>query len=154
PLSAEQGLALLDAALARTDAALVPALFDTQALQAQVDALPPLLRGLVRARPARRNATNAAHASSLIQQLLPLPHADRISALLDLVRAEVATVLGFASPTALDPLRPLQELGLDSLMAVELRNRLAAKLALRLRATLLFDYPTPIALAQFFATEL
>jgi hypothetical protein len=109
-LSSDEGLALFDAALRRPDAVLVPARFDTGALRANAHALPSLLRGLV---PAHRPA--AASASTLKQRLLTLSPSDRERALLDLVRAEFATVLGLASPSALDPDRPLQELGLDSL---------------------------------------
>src|SRR5262249_12095072 len=83
-----------------------------------------------------------------------LPADDRTRALLDIVRAEIATVLGIASPASLEPQRPLKEIGLDSLMAVELRNRLAAGTGLRLQATLLFDHPTPDALVRVLAAQL
>ena len=63
-----------------------------------------------------------------------------------MVGKEAGVVLGFAPGGGLEPGRPLGELGLDSLMAIELRNRLSAATGLVLPATLLFDYPTPAAL--------
>ncbi|WP_394839097.1 SDR family NAD(P)-dependent oxidoreductase [Pendulispora rubella] len=147
-LSAEQGLALFDAALAEADPVLVAARFDTAILGKQGEALHPLFRGFVRARASRRVAARRGDGFSLKQRLVALPPEGREGALLDVVRAEIATVLGIPSPSALEAHRPLQELGLDSLMAIELRNRLAAATSLRLQATLLFDHPTPAALTR------
>jgi acyl transferase domain-containing protein/acyl carrier protein len=69
------------------------------------------------------------------------------------VRAAAASVLGLPSETDVPLDRPLKELGLDSLMAVELRNRLARELDRSLPATLAFDYPTVSALVEFLAGE-
>ncbi|WP_394821617.1 SDR family NAD(P)-dependent oxidoreductase [Pendulispora albinea] len=157
PLAAGEGLALFDAALGRSEASLIPARFDPIALgklAAQTNTLHPLLRNLVRAGAPRPTAANTAAASSLHERLLALSPSERELVLLDVVRADIAAVLGLGSPAALEPLRPLQELGLDSLMAVELRNRLAVTSGLRLHATLLFDHPTPAALAQFLSNQL
>jgi acyl carrier protein len=113
----------------------------------------PLLRDLPNAQRALEAfAKVASAASSLMQRLLSLTPAERERTLLELVRAEAASVLGLASPSSLEPHRPFQELGLDSLMAVELRNRLAAATGLRLQATLLFDYPTAAGLAKLLLT--
>ncbi|HEV2150032.1 MAG TPA: acyl carrier protein, partial [Longimicrobiaceae bacterium] len=67
-------------------------------------------------------------------------------------REQAARLLGLA-PRAVDPSRPLQEMGFDSLMAVELRNALGAAIGRGLPATLLFDHPTLDALAAFLDRE-
>ncbi|MFH7600425.1 acyl carrier protein, partial [Streptomyces racemochromogenes] len=74
--------------------------------------------------------------------------------LLTLVRTEVAGVLGFTGPEAVDAARPFRETGFDSLTAVELRNRLAAATGLRFAATVVFDHPTAQALAEHIGEEL
>jgi NAD(P)-dependent dehydrogenase (short-subunit alcohol dehydrogenase family)/acyl carrier protein len=152
-LSLEDGLALFDIALFRPEASLAPMRFDTAALSAQEGALSPLLRGLVRTNGRRRAAADADTRPSLKQRLALLSNADRNRVLLDLVRTELTTVLG-AKSNGIEPNRPLQELGLDSLMAVELRGRLGVATGLRLPATLLFDHPTPAALAQVLGTQI
>ncbi|MFE4358420.1 SDR family NAD(P)-dependent oxidoreductase [Kitasatospora sp. NPDC056800] len=146
-LSAEEGLALLDAARAAGEPALMPIRLDLAAVRAQSDAVHPLLRGLVRTRSGRRRPTDRAGGSALAQRLAGLtgPECDR--ELLDLVRATAGTVLGYPAGTAVDPERTFKELGFDSLTAVELRNRLHGSTGLRLPATLIFNYPTPKALA-------
>ncbi len=154
PLSNEQGLTLFDEALRRPEAVLVPIRLDVLALGARPDALHPMLRALLRARAARAVATNTAAAASLTQRLVSLAPGDRERTLLDLVRAEAAAVLGLASPGLLESHRHFTEFGLDSLMAVELRNRLAMATGLRLQATLLFDHPTPLALARLIESKM
>ena len=149
-MSSVEGLALLDAALARGEPLVVAAKIERAALAAQ-PTLPPLLQGLV-ARRTRR-AAGGDPSSSLGERLRHLSEAERARTLIDLVIADAATVLR-AQPQAIDRDRPLRELGLDSLMAVDLRNRLGAATGLRLPATLLFDHPTPSALARYLAAKL
>lgn len=153
PLSSEDGLALLDAALARSDAALVAARFDARGVRARADAMPGMLRGLVRGRPARRAAASTAGTPALAQRLAALSSTERERALFELVAGEATAVLGLGSPSDLEPDRPLKELGLDSLMALELRNRLASATGMRLAPTTVFDHPTAHALAGFLAAH-
>ena len=151
-LSSEEGLELLDDALAVDDALVLPMRLDLRALRARVDGGPPpvMLRGLVGA-PKRSGGKGA---SSLAGRLRALGEDERESLVLGVVRAEVATALGHSSPEAVAVRRPLQELGFDSLMAVELRNRLSVVSGLRLPTTLVFDYPTAEAIAGYLLGEL
>ncbi|MEU6343763.1 type I polyketide synthase [Streptomyces sp. NPDC046977] len=156
-LSEQEGLALFDTATASGTALFVPVKLDLGALRAQVAGggmLPPLLSGLVRV-PNRRAARAAsASAGKLARQLAALPVAEREASVLELVRTQVASVLGFDGPDAVDPARAFSEVGFDSLTAVELRNRLGTATGVRLPATLVFDYPTPTVLARYLTAEL
>ncbi|WP_253195696.1 phosphopantetheine-binding protein, partial [Streptomyces sp. JHA26] len=98
--------------------------------------------------------SSAEHAVPLAENLAALPAAERESLLLDLIRKHTATVLGHASHTGIDAERGFFEMGLDSLTAVELRNRLNAATGLKLRPTTLFDYASPSALAHHLLGEL
>ncbi|MFF1954956.1 acyltransferase domain-containing protein, partial [Kitasatospora herbaricolor] len=156
PLASAEGAALFDAAGQQAQApVLVPSPLDLAALAAAGEPVAPLLRGLVRpARRAARAGVGAGTSSSLAQRLAALPgDAERETALLELVRAEVATVLGTDAGTV-GARKAFTALGVDSLTAVELRNRLNSATGLRLSATLVFDHPTPQALAEHLREEL
>jgi len=142
PMPAAQGLALLDAALELPDALLAPAALDRAVLRSQAAAgtLPAVLRGLVQASAERQGG-------SLAERLAGVPEAEREDRVLDLVRSQVAAVLGHSSPAAVDPAKAFNDLGFDSLAAVELRNRLVAVSGFDLPPTLVFDYPTAAALS-------
>ncbi|MGW5450306.1 type I polyketide synthase, partial [Streptomyces asiaticus] len=154
-LSATEGLELFDAAYRTDEALLVPVRLDLAAMRAEAAStgvVAPLLRGLVRV-PARRAAEGAAASGALARRLAGLDEAEQLDALLELVRTQVAAVLGHDSLDTVEPHRSFRELGFDSLTAVELRNALGAVSELRLPATLVFDYPTPAVLAEFLRAE-
>ncbi|HKS43501.1 MAG TPA: beta-ketoacyl reductase, partial [Amycolatopsis sp.] len=153
PLSEKDGMALFDAALRSTEAALVPMHLDTSAVRTADGGVPAIMRGLVR--PARRTAEVAtASAESWARSLDGVTAAEREHAVLDLVLSGVAAVLGHETGEALDGETAFKELGFDSLTAVELRNRLTKVTGLRLPATVVFDYPKPAVLAGHLITEL
>nr|WP_144384396.1 type I polyketide synthase [Streptomyces sp. SAJ15] len=161
PFSSEEGLALLDAAGGLAEALVVPARLDTGALAAEAaqGSTPPpaVLRDLVRRPvPARRSSVQEPRRSdepSLAQRLAGLAAPERRRTLLRLVQEHGATVLGHGSAVSVVADRGFLELGFDSLTAVELRNRLNTATGLRLPATLIFDYPTPEALAAHLDEE-
>ncbi|MFJ8854810.1 SDR family NAD(P)-dependent oxidoreductase [Streptomyces sp. NPDC102437] len=163
PLSTEQGLALFDAALAyelehRSEPLLLSARIDTEALRSLSSRAPllPLWHALVRpkARPRRASAASDGPEPDLRTRWAGLASDEQEKALLDLVRGEVAAVLGHTSLDAVGGDRAFTELGFDSLTAVELRNRLERATGLRLSATVVFDQPTPPALTSFLRTAL
>ncbi|HEY8979960.1 MAG TPA: type I polyketide synthase, partial [Streptomyces sp.] len=154
PLSDADGLALFDTALREGYTWTLPARLDLPALRNLGTDLPALLRGLVPPAVRRGLAGQGQAASSSAGMLAGLSPEDRSRALLDLVRAQVADVLGHRDTSVIDVDRPFTELGFDSLTAVELRNRLRNATGLRPSATLVFDHPTVSALAEHLDTEL
>ncbi|MEE1743076.1 type I polyketide synthase, partial [Streptomyces sp. JV184] len=151
PIAVEEGLALFDACLATGRAALLPMRLDTAPRPGRE--VPPLLSGLVHT-PRRAARTAAAPAATLRDRLLALPTAERDGMLLDVVRSHAATVLGHATADAVGAEQTFRDLGVDSLSAVELRNALSPLTGLALPPTLVFDYPTPAALAAYLRREL
>ncbi|MDR7304718.1 acyl transferase domain-containing protein [Haloactinomyces albus] len=154
PIDPELGMRLLDEALGRPEALLAPIPFDRSRLEhrAKEGALPALLRGLVRRR--FRRAAGTVKGSQLAERLAGLSESEREAVLVEMVRGELATVLGLPEAAAVPVDGPVRDLGLDSLMAVESRNRLAALVGEKLPASLLFDHPTPRELTRFLATTM
>ncbi|HWO63626.1 MAG TPA: SDR family NAD(P)-dependent oxidoreductase, partial [Umezawaea sp.] len=153
-LTVPEGLSLFDAALALDAAVAVPLKLDLAALRTSKTELHPLLRGLVRQPVRRAAAGSGAESSQWSQKLGSLSPAEQDELLLDMVRGQVAIVLGFSSAHQVQAGRGLVDMGLDSLSAVELRNTLSSATGLRLPATVVFDYPTPQALAGHLREEL
>jgi polyketide synthase 12 len=157
PLSAQQAVELFDAGVALDRASVVAARFDQVALRglALDGVLAPLLSQLV-GRPVRRLVDNdaAASMSVLAARLRGLSPAEQQHVLVQLVCSQVAIVLGGPDGDEVDPDRTFQDLGFDSLTAVELRNRLKTSTGLALSPTLIFDYPTPTAVARHLGQQL
>ncbi|MFE3329958.1 SDR family NAD(P)-dependent oxidoreductase, partial [Streptomyces sp. NPDC059176] len=102
---------------------------------------------------AAADAPDDASPSALAAQLSAVPVGERAGVVLELVRAQAASVLGHTGPEAIEPHRAFSELGFDSLSAVEVRNRLSAATGVRLPATLVFDHPSASAVADFLLAE-
>lgn len=148
PTGVKDGMALFDAALSSARPAVVTTEFDPDVIRS-LDRVPPLLRSLV---PAPTHRPDSSTEVPVAQRLSDLTAAERTEFVLELVRGRVASVLGLADPSAIDPEQPFRELGFDSLTAVEMRNRLNTATGARLPATAVFDHPTPSKLAAFLLT--
>ncbi|MFG2957394.1 type I polyketide synthase [Streptomyces sp. NPDC048291] len=157
PMTSDEGLALFDAALTRPEPVLVPARLNTGALGApwagrQGSPLPSGPNGAPPSGsggPGGRETTGAR----LAQQARSVPPADAEALLLTAVREQTAIVLGQTAAGRVGPGTAFRDLGVDSLMALELRNKLADLTGLQLPATLAFDHPNPTALARFLNTR-
>ncbi|MCD9140518.1 type I polyketide synthase [Streptomyces albireticuli] len=172
PVDTRTALDLLDRALTRPEPALLPVRLDLPALRSAARdgvAPPEVLRDLAgepdatAATAARPEPGADGHlpspvpadpAAALAERLAHRSAAERTALLLDLVRTEVAAVLGHGDRSAVGAGRSFKDAGFDSLTAVDLRNRLGARTGLRLPATLVFDHPTPLALAELLLAEL
>ncbi|MGW4128446.1 SDR family NAD(P)-dependent oxidoreductase [Amycolatopsis japonica] len=135
-LSDEEGLRLFDAALRSVEPVLLPAKLD------------------LRPGRTRRASADRPQATGLVSRLAGMSTVEQEALLVELVRTHAATVLGHVAAEAVDQRRPFKEAGFDSLTAVELRNRLNAETGLKLSATVVFDHPNPVALAELLRREL
>jgi acyl carrier protein len=147
PLPTPQALQLFDDAMLADRAVMVAARIDAAGLGAS-GVVPPSLRGLV-TRPGRRlvaDNDSAVSMSGLAARLQGLSPEQRHLHLVELICTNAATVLGRSSAD-IDADVAFQDLGFDSLTAVELRNRLKTATGLTLSPALIFDHPTPAALA-------
>ncbi|MEW2141165.1 SDR family NAD(P)-dependent oxidoreductase, partial [Streptomyces sp. NPDC005409] len=154
-MSAEEGLALFDAVVAQDRVLCVPARLDLAGLQRRdAEAVPSVLRSLVRGGVRRARVEDASADSGLAARVAGLAEGERRRVILDVVRGHVSGVLGYGPGQLVGVDIPFKGLGFDSLMAVELRNRLNRATGLRLPATLVFDYPTVQDLAEHLDTSL
>jgi acyl carrier protein len=154
PMAVDTGLALFDAAWELNRPHVLPARLDPSAWRDRPD-IPAVLRGLLPA-PARPLATpdDTPEKPGLVRQLLPLTAKQRLALMVRTVNTQVAAVLGRADADGITRDEPFKDLGLDSMMGVELRNRLAALTGLRLPATLVFDLATPALMSRHLLERL
>jgi len=150
PMPATMALEMLDAALGHREPLLVAVPLDPALLHAegQAGTLPALLSDLLRPAP-RSVRVELPAGTSLAQQLAAADTGSRDELVLELVRAQAAATLGHASADDVPAERRFKELGFDSLGSIVLRNRLAQVTGMRLPSTLVFDHPTPKAMATF-----
>ncbi|MFH9864424.1 type I polyketide synthase, partial [Streptomyces sp. NPDC017202] len=155
PLAAQDALALMDRALTLPHPVLTAARLDPRSLREQADSgtLPAVLHGLVPARPVRAAAGRGTRpeptgAETLRRRLAGADLAQRREVLLDAVRRGAAAALGHTGPDAVQADRGFLDMGFNSLTAVEFRNDLERLSGFRLGTTVMFDHPTPEALAD------
>jgi polyketide synthase 1/15 len=158
-MNAGQALELFDAALAVDHPVVVATRLDRAALDARAQSgeLPALFSGLAR-RPRRRLVDDIVDAtqsrSALAQRLHGLAPDDQHSLLVETVCLHAAAVMGHPAPEEIDPDTAFQNLGFDSLTGVELRNHIKTATGLTLPPTLIFDHPTPTAVADYIGRHI
>jgi rifamycin polyketide synthase module 9/10 len=149
-LTPGEGMELFDAAVGSGQPSLVPAKLDLRGVRADAaagGAVPHLLRGLVRSGRQQARVAAGDEAGRLSERLAGLPARERAGVLLDLVRAQVAAVLGYRAGHHVEADQGLFEVGFDSLTAIELRNRLRDLTDHKIAANLVFTHPTPERIA-------
>lgn len=151
PMSNRSAIAGLEQALSGWNANVVAAAVNWPAVFAneQPDQSNPLFADFVP--KAQTAAAPAPAAGGSLVQLRSLPAGLRQAALMDLLAKQARVVLDLPGDAPVPPSAPLEQLGLDSLMAVELRNQFARLGGVPLPATLCFDHPTLDALADRLA---
>ncbi|WP_280233452.1 type I polyketide synthase [Nocardia cyriacigeorgica] len=147
-LAPQDGMKLFDTAIGLPESILVPARFDATV---RVDTVPPLLRSLVRGAPRPAAATGTVDpdaARRFADRLARMSENEAVAAASDVVRAQIAAVLGHNRAEDIDAEQSFQTLGFDSLTVVELRNGLRAATGATIAVQAVFDNPTPISLAR------
>lgn len=159
-VTAEEGLALFDAACAADQALVLPVPIDPVLIDSVMlgdhGAIPPMLRFLARSAVQAVPAKRIEQPAELRARLVALPAGERHDALVELIRRHAAEVVGYVGIDAVPREESLLSLGFDSLSALELRNRLNQVIGLqrRLPTNVVFQHPTPDRLADYIDTDL
>jgi myxalamid-type polyketide synthase MxaB len=151
-LSAQEGLDLFERSLAGDRAQFTAALMNWDQARRTLRSHEAFLSDVAGVSPAPAGASAAV--AELVEMLVRSDAGRRPAILLDEVRRRACTVLGLAPDHPIDPHRPLSDLGLDSLMAVELRNTLSSAIGKLLPSTLIFSYPSTAAIAEYLASQM
>ena len=154
--SADSGIQVLEDLLRRGAAQVVVAPIDWSRFvehSATAKAMAPFFSEMTRDSKAEVVPQAAAAAPDLPRRLEEARPADRAKLLHEHVHEQVARVLGFDASFRLDPRRGLSDLGVDSLLSIELRNRLQTTTGFALPSTLVYDYPTLASLVEFLARD-
>jgi amino acid adenylation domain-containing protein len=142
-ISPQHGLALFDSAISQPNSLLIPSHFNLLRLASQ-DLVHPLLSELSKTKKLRKVSQYFPNNStlSLKQILKALPESEHISKLSSIISLEISSVLALPQGTLISAEKPFQELGFDSLMAIEVRNRLSALFNTNLPSTIILRFPT------------
>lgn len=149
-LRSSEALAALERAASHTRAQTVVIRMDWQRFLARAEHVAPLFDAFATVQPVTSGTSQVTPkvSATLVAELAGTPAALRPQVLLRFVSEQIRIAIGLPAGQPIDPQQPLQELGLDSLMAVELRNGIAAATGCTLPATFAFDYPVPHVLAD------
>ena len=156
-ITPEKGFALLGRLLEEDCAQVMVSKVDWKKwagfFQAEYAANADLLAGLMPVSGTGATGKGDAGSDGWLGRWMALPAAKRRAQLAARVEDRVRGILGLGSKAAIDETRPLQEYGLDSLLAIELRNALSADLEAKLPQTALFDYPTMGGLTEWLFAD-
>ena len=155
PMSEQDALRALDRLLVAGASRKVVARVDWDRFKAiqETRTARPFLERIASSTRAADHAWPDAAGAELRKRLEHATPAGRLTQLTAFVQREVAGILGLDPGRPLDPSRGFVQMGLDSLLAIELRNRLQRMLGRTLPAPVIFNYPTVSALAAYLADE-
>jgi len=150
----EDGLNALEKILQMSVVQIVAARFDWGKFASNISTPRTFFEDLIGSKPLLdKPESHAAGAPDLLKQLADTPSAQRKDILTEHIENQARLVMGIPPGKRIDRRLSLNEIGLDSLMAVELRNALSTLVGQRLHATLIFDYPTIESLANYIAND-